>query len=391
MTTSAQADTTWWLPEDVAHVEWWLTGRGRSRLWQLTSPATLAEWVFADPVPAEPEPAPASVDPGLPSLNATQMLSWALVGFVIRMAVPEALSTAGQHWHVARFDLGDGPILRLVVGPLELLSLPEDGGEVWLRLAKLPLELATDAGMLDMDTDWPERGIELRDDPTVTFEEDKVLLTCPDLSAAIGLLLQRPIVASLRMLAAGLSSKGYPFPRKYRRDHATKAWLAGEVWCAVWTAVQAGLPATRQGFDEPYSAPALPARVPKQRSYDGDAYLAGVQEHDRLCKILIGHLRRLGLTAGTRLHGVPVDLAWLDDQGRQFIAEVKSVTTGNATDQLRLGLGQVLEYRHRLALLDVPVTAVLLVSQYGDPAWWGTCDDSDVVLLAEDDLPIWLA
>ncbi|MET8196875.1 hypothetical protein ABZU22_23955 [Micromonospora sp. NPDC005222] len=96
------------------------------------------------------------------------------------------------------------------------------------------------------------------------------------------------------------------------------------------------------------------------------------------------------MTAGAGLHGVPVDLAWRDGQDRQFIAEVKSTTIGNEIEQLRFGLGQVLEYRHRLAMLDVPVTAVLLVSHYGDHAWWGTCADSDVVLLAEDDLPNWL-
>ncbi|MBB5114467.1 hypothetical protein FHU28_004306 [Micromonospora echinospora] len=391
MSSTAQAETTWWLPEDVAHVEWWLTGRMQSRLWHLTEPATVADWVFADPVPAPREPAPADIAPAWQKqMNATQLMSWALVGFVIRMAVPEALSTAGEHWHVARFDLGEGPLLRLVVGPLELLCLPEDGGEVRLRLAKLPLEIAAGAGMLDVENDWPEQGIELTDDPTVTFEEDKILLTCPDLSTALGLLLQRPVMAGLRMLGAGLSTKGYSFQRKYRRDYATKAWLAGEIWCAVWAAVQAGSPATHQGFDDPYTPDTVPSRAPEQRSYDGRAYLAGVREHDRLCQVLIGHLARSGLTAGAGLHGVPVDLAWLDGQDRQFIAEVKSTTVGNESEQLRFGLGQVLEYRHRLAMLDVPVTAVLLVSQYRDHAWWGTCDDSDVVLLAEDDLPNWL-
>ncbi len=42
------------------------------------------------------------------------------------------------------------------------------------------------------------------------------------------------------------------------------------------------------------------------------------------------------------------DLAWED--GRVlFVAEVKSVTDINEEGQLRLGLGQVLRYRHALA------------------------------------------
>ena len=392
MSVTIQADETWWIPEDVAYVEEWLTGSGKSRLWQLTDPATVAEWVFAEPVPAALEPAPTHVKPDWwNELNDSQKLLWALVGFVIRMAVPEALATAGQHWHVARFDLGDGPMLRLTVGPVELLCLPEDGGEVWLRLAKLPLELATEAGVLDIKNDWPKRDIELPDDSTMTFKDDKVLVSCPDVGTALGLLLQRPIMASVRMLAAGLSRKGYSFQRKYRRDYATKAWRAGEVLCAVWAVVQAGSPATGQGFDRPYVAPAAPVVLPKQRSYDGGAYLAGVQEHDRLCQVLITQLQQWGIAAGAGLHGIPVDLAWRDGQGRQFIAEVKSVTIGNEIEQLRVGLGQVLEYRHRLALLDVPVIAVLLVSRYGDPAWRGACAESDVVLLAEDELPAWVA
>jgi hypothetical protein len=59
---------------------------------------------------------------------------------------------------------------------------------------------------------------------------------------------------------------------------------------------------------------------------------------------------------------VPVDVAWRDADGRQYIAEVKSVVGANDVDQLRLGLGQVLEYRHRLDALGLSVTAVMLVS-----------------------------
>lgn len=124
--------------------------------------------------------------------------------------------------------MGDGPLLRLTVGPLKLLCLYEDGEEVRLRLASLPLELATDVGVLNVEEDWLKREIELPDDSTKTFEGEKVLRTCPDVGTALGLLMQRPIMTSLRMLAAGRSTKNFPFQRKYRPKLAAKAWLAAE-------------------------------------------------------------------------------------------------------------------------------------------------------------------
>lgn len=96
MTPESTVSAGWWSDADVDEVEEWLTGRGQSRLWQLTDPATLARWVFADPTPAPLVPAPAVLARDWwKGLDGRQLLSWALVGYVIRMAVPEAVSTAG--------------------------------------------------------------------------------------------------------------------------------------------------------------------------------------------------------------------------------------------------------------------------------------------------------
>jgi hypothetical protein len=59
-------------------------------------------------------------------------------------------------------------------------------------------------------------------------------------------------------------------------------------------------------------------------------------------------------------HEADFDLAWEHD-GRIFVAEVKSLTQANEERQLRLGLGQVLRYRHLLARGGREVVPVLAV------------------------------
>lgn len=74
------------------------------------------------------------------------------------------------------------------------------------------------------------------------------------------------------------------------------------------------------------------------------------------------------------------DVAWRASAGL-FVAEVKSLTEANEERQLRLGLGQVLRYRHVLAVNDEKVTAVLAVErQPTDPTWLDLCAALGVVL-----------
>jgi hypothetical protein len=75
------------------------------------------------------------------------------------------------------------------------------------------------------------------------------------------------------------------------------------------------------------------------------------------------------------------DLAWKDG-GCLNVAEVKSVTDLNEEGQLRLGLGQVLRYRHALAgRHDGPVRAVLVAERKPrDEGWITLCAELGVVL-----------
>lgn len=73
------------------------------------------------------------------------------------------------------------------------------------------------------------------------------------------------------------------------------------------------------------------------------------------------------------------DLAWVID-GAVVVAEVKSLSGTDQTQQLRLGLGQVLHYRHQLSELHGTVLAVLAVEfQLGSP-WVELCRDVGVLL-----------
>lgn len=74
-----------------------------------------------------------------------------------------------------------------------------------------------------------------------------------------------------------------------------------------------------------------------------------------------------------------------------MIAEIKSCLGVADTVQLRLGLGQILQYRHRLAQRGTDAEAVLLVSRVLDPSWYEICATAGVTLLGGDDEAAWEA
>jgi hypothetical protein len=68
-----------------------------------------------------------------------------------------------------------------------------------------------------------------------------------------------------------------------------------------------------------------------------------------------------------------------------YVAEVKSVTTKNEEKQLRLGLGQVLRYKHLLGLSRPSVRAVLVIERGPtDPSWFDLCRSLGVILISPD-------
>lgn len=75
------------------------------------------------------------------------------------------------------------------------------------------------------------------------------------------------------------------------------------------------------------------------------------------------------------------DLAW--DDGVTFtVAEVKSITRGNESGQLRLGLGQVLHYTMLLGANGRPVRAVLAIERAPtDERWIALCATHGVTLV----------
>lgn len=385
--TTESVPTGLWSTDDVEELTGILAAR-RSRLWQITQPADLAAWVFANPEPAPLDPPPAAFDGDwADGLDEPQRAAWTLAGWAARMTVPEAAPTAGRHWLLSRVNGGHGPLLRLTVGVLETLGVYESGEEVWLRVAGAPIVLAMEAGAADLE-EWGRRGIDIQEDSTKTLAEEKLLLTCPDIDTALWLLRQPPVMAAARMLNAWVSAGPFPFESRYRPEVVGRAWRAAESLLGAAAPVATG---GERGFDREYAGTAVPVDLPAQRSFDADAYRAGVSEHDRLCRALIDHLAAEGVRVGAGLNGVPVDLAWRDADGRQFIAEVKSVVGVNEVEQLRLGLGQVLEYRHRLAARGIVATPVLVVSRCTDRAWPAICGDNGVILLQGEGTPNWTA
>jgi hypothetical protein len=75
------------------------------------------------------------------------------------------------------------------------------------------------------------------------------------------------------------------------------------------------------------------------------------------------------------------DLAW--KQGDIVtVVEVKSLTDTNQDGQLRLGLGQVLDYQHRLELNGCSTRAVLAVEKEpNDSRWTEICGNHGVNLV----------
>ncbi|MFJ5695971.1 BRCT domain-containing protein [Arthrobacter sp. NPDC093125] len=77
------------------------------------------------------------------------------------------------------------------------------------------------------------------------------------------------------------------------------------------------------------------------------------------------------------------DLAWEGEDGSVGVAEVKSITEGNEAFQVRHGLGQVLDYGHRLRGRGFrPKLFLVLEAKPKDAAHWKPlCADHDVTLV----------
>lgn len=120
----------------------------------------------------------------------------------------------------------------------------------------------------------------------------------------------------------------------------------------------------------------------KSMNYDPAKYERGLRAHVRT-QNLLAHIAasngREPLQAG---FGDPLyDLGWWNGD-IFFLVEVKSVSPLNETSQLRIGLGQVLDYEHYLLDREVQVQAVLALEKAPtDLRWLQLCERHGVLLV----------
>lgn len=114
---------------------------------------------------------------------------------------------------------------------------------------------------------------------------------------------------------------------------------------------------------------------------DWSALDAATRAHADTQNALEAHVRQRGHPTFSPGPGEPgYDLAWRTASGL-VVAEVKSTTGANQRQQIRLGLGQVLDYRHELRrLLGERPVAVLAVSGLPHDDERDVCAEADVVL-----------
>lgn len=114
---------------------------------------------------------------------------------------------------------------------------------------------------------------------------------------------------------------------------------------------------------------------------DPDVVERGTRSHARLQNRLAADVASAGLVPlSPAMGGPPFDLAWWDGADLH-VAEVKSTTAVNEEHQLRLGLGQLLRYRHALSADSTTVHATLYVEREpADPEWSELCQSLGVTL-----------
>jgi hypothetical protein len=116
---------------------------------------------------------------------------------------------------------------------------------------------------------------------------------------------------------------------------------------------------------------------------DPDAAGRGLRAHNRLQNRLSDLVEAAGYTPIDPESPIDpaFDLAWFDGP-TLFVVEVKSCTQDNQTQQLRLGIGQVLDYEDTLLARGHTVQAVLYVEeQPTDPRWSGLAQRHDIRLI----------
>ena len=126
------------------------------------------------------------------------------------------------------------------------------------------------------------------------------------------------------------------------------------------------------GFGAPYRPVDATVSVMPRVAFtvDPEAIDRGTTEHKRAQTAVSDALRALGIEPLSPSAGDPdFDVGWRIGEA-WFVAEVKSLTAANEATQVRLGIGQVLEYRHVLNRRHPNVRAVLVLEREPDMGRW---------------------
>lgn len=129
---------------------------------------------------------------------------------------------------------------------------------------------------------------------------------------------------------------------------------------------------------------------PGALSLDLDKLDKGTEAHELTVAALVAHLARGRVQVRQPARQAPrFDAGW--SRGDEvFVAEVKSLTGGHEEQQIRLGIGQVLDYAHqlRLARTHGHVRPVLVLEMCPtDPRWASLAEDSGILLTWGPDFP----
>jgi len=116
---------------------------------------------------------------------------------------------------------------------------------------------------------------------------------------------------------------------------------------------------------------------------DPDVVDRGLEGHRLTLKKLAAAVYAHGISPHEGIDSCRYDLAWMTPAGSLYVAEVKSLSGQNEKAQLRLGLGQVLDYAQFLEAAGHTVTGTVLAVERAprDKRWVDICKRAGVALV----------
>lgn len=131
----------------------------------------------------------------------------------------------------------------------------------------------------------------------------------------------------------------------------------------------------------PYREALAPSTKKGTLTVDLDKIDRSTRAHQEMCNRLARAVKDAGLDPLSPFSdGLAYDLAWMRDE-RLWVVEVKSISGKSERQQIRLGLGQVIDYRTSLRKLGFDVQSVVAVTGMpSNPHFEEMCDQAEVIL-----------